>query len=181
MQNINISAADIRIDLIAGPIGSRGFRRGTWTATYNGEQFQFFASVPHAMDLDDQHARLQQVAARHLKHRARSALDFRVLVDNAGGAILRVGNEYAHYYRDGGSVAEDVAELLRGSDVSTWDGNESEAMDAAENGQFDDVWDRADFMGFLAGSLADQTAALEDVSSLSLQSCLYNLSRAGVR
>jgi len=48
------------------PIGSHGFRTGTWTATVAGETIRFFSSVPHGMELDVQHARLVLDAALHV-------------------------------------------------------------------------------------------------------------------
>lgn len=36
------------VDLFGGPIGSHGFRSGTWTATCeDGSKFKFFGSLPH--------------------------------------------------------------------------------------------------------------------------------------
>jgi hypothetical protein len=60
-STIDLDAIDV--DVFFGPIGSCGFRSGTWTARYDGETWRFFSSVPHSSDLDTQRARLQHDAA----------------------------------------------------------------------------------------------------------------------
>ena len=57
-----INHLDVDVDVFGGPAGGNGFRKGYWTATYKGETFKFFDSIPHGMDLDDQKARLQKDA-----------------------------------------------------------------------------------------------------------------------
>jgi len=54
----------IAVDMITGPIGAYGFRTGTWTATVeDGRKFRFFASIPHRLGLDEEHAiRVAQAA-----------------------------------------------------------------------------------------------------------------------
>jgi hypothetical protein len=55
---------DIRIiDLIGGPPGAHGFRKGKWLATYRDRTFKFFGTVPHSMELSDQYDMLKSQAA----------------------------------------------------------------------------------------------------------------------
>lgn len=49
-----IDADALEVDVFYGPAGSCGFRKGTWKCTYGGRSYSFFASVPHACDLDKQ-------------------------------------------------------------------------------------------------------------------------------
>jgi hypothetical protein len=66
MTSKQIDATQIVIDP-KGPPGSHGFRRGEWQFRYNGRQYQFYCSVPHAMELADQERLLQQRAAQWLE------------------------------------------------------------------------------------------------------------------
>jgi len=63
-STIDIDA--LSIDWGAGPIGSEGFRKGMWKATYDGQPFRFYASVSHAADYDGQMRLLRRHAALHL-------------------------------------------------------------------------------------------------------------------
>lgn len=63
-SQIDLDAIDV--DVWHGPIGGHGFRSGHWTAIYQGEEYRFFASVPHACELDQQARFLTIDAARHI-------------------------------------------------------------------------------------------------------------------
>ena len=53
--------------------------------------------------------------------------NFEIIFDNGGGATLQVnGNEYVHAYDDMRQLADDVAALVDGADVSDWDNNQPE-------------------------------------------------------
>ena len=55
-----------RVEMMAGPIGSCGFRSGTWTAiTDCGKKFKFFGSLPHETGMD--HDRMMQIARSAVK------------------------------------------------------------------------------------------------------------------
>lgn len=56
----------IKVDVWRGPAGGCGFRKGTWSASYQGKTYQFFASVPHESGLDVQGRRLTNIAALHI-------------------------------------------------------------------------------------------------------------------
>jgi hypothetical protein len=59
-----IDFSKIRVDHMRSPIGSCGFRTGDWTVYYEGEEYKVYASVPHAMDLDDQAERVRWAFSR---------------------------------------------------------------------------------------------------------------------
>jgi len=56
--------------------------------------------------------------------------DFEIIFDNGGGATLQVGffDDYVHHYDDMAQLAQDVAALVGGTDVSDWEGNEPECL-----------------------------------------------------
>jgi hypothetical protein len=63
---MTIDTDKIKVDLFYGPAGGYGFRKGTWTAEYDGQTYKFFASIPHGAELDAQERMLKEVAARHI-------------------------------------------------------------------------------------------------------------------
>ncbi len=53
----------IDVDVFGGPPGAYGFRRGTWKATLDdGGTLEFYCSIPHALTIEEQRARLLQAA-----------------------------------------------------------------------------------------------------------------------
>lgn len=64
----DINPNDIDVDVFGGPPGSAGFRRGTWTAEYGGQSYTLMASIPHALEFDEQRARLQREFAHAIEN-----------------------------------------------------------------------------------------------------------------
>lgn len=54
------------INVVRGPIGSHGFRRGTWTVQHDGQEYSFFASIPHGVELGTQMRMVREDAALHI-------------------------------------------------------------------------------------------------------------------
>lgn len=85
----------------------------------------------------------------------------KIILDNGGGITLQMG-EWAHYYQDGASAAEDLAAWLANPDTSDWEGHEEEAasleptQDEIRNGGYRVIrLDRGvDTLASLAGEVA---------------------------
>ena len=54
------------IEVLCGPPGACGFRRGTWTVRYEGQDYRFFDSVPHAAERSAQEEMVRVDAALHI-------------------------------------------------------------------------------------------------------------------
>jgi hypothetical protein len=54
------------IHVLNGPPGGHGFRSGTWTVEYRGHRYSVYTSVPHSMEIPDQHRRIERAAALHI-------------------------------------------------------------------------------------------------------------------
>jgi hypothetical protein len=61
------SAIDLnRIAVVSGPPGAYGFRKGTWTFKYDGAEYKFLTSVPHAAEPEKQNNMVRAAAALHI-------------------------------------------------------------------------------------------------------------------
>ena len=54
------------IEVLHGPPGGHGFRRGMWSVRFDGQDYRFFTSVPHAAELDEQDRQVRRAAALHI-------------------------------------------------------------------------------------------------------------------
>ena len=44
--------AEIKVDVLMGPIVSRGFRRGYWPFIFRGEEYRVYTSIPYKTDIE---------------------------------------------------------------------------------------------------------------------------------
>lgn len=61
------SQSAIDVDIVFGPIGSGGFRRGYWRFTADGRRGQIYQSIPHGCDLSEQREILTQAIQRAIE------------------------------------------------------------------------------------------------------------------
>jgi len=62
--------------------------------------------------------------------------EINIAFDNAGGITI-VAPTYAHSYSNGRQVADDVTNLIEGSKLSLWDGNDEELLAALTPDELD--------------------------------------------
>lgn len=58
----------IKIDVFGGPHGNRGFRSGWWCGKIGSFEFDFYASIPHCMNLIEQEIRLADCAISAIRN-----------------------------------------------------------------------------------------------------------------
>ncbi len=49
-----------KIHINKGPMGAYGFRTGDWNITYEGREYNMYASIPHSMPLEDQYRQVKE-------------------------------------------------------------------------------------------------------------------------